>query len=77
MHFVSVAVDVNAVCSCDNYSALHIACIAGDTNIVSLLLEKGADIDKKDKRGALPIHKAAEYKHVEVANQLLENRFEY
>ena len=46
--------DVNAVNQAGN-SALHIAALRGYNTIVKLLLEKGARIDIKNKRGQTPL----------------------
>ena len=42
--------------------------------MAAVLLENGALADIKDKNYTLPLHKAAEYKNVEVAKLLLQHR---
>ncbi|ELT99128.1 hypothetical protein CAPTEDRAFT_66131, partial [Capitella teleta] len=52
-------------------TCLHLAAIAGDEDIVNLLMSKGAKIDSKDLKGATPLHKASEYNCTDVARVLL------
>lgn len=44
----------------------------GRTKIVSLLLERGADVRAKDTRGWTPLHGAAWYNYTEVCELLLQ-----
>ena len=50
---------------------LHYAAAAGDTGIVRLLLEAGAETKAKDSRGLTPLHLALASDHEEVAALLL------
>ena len=52
---------------------LHLAAVAGEEDIVELLLKKGARIDSRDLKDATPLHKAAEYDCTEVAHIMLQN----
>ena len=52
--------DVNSRCPLSFQTALHLAAGAGETGVVSLLLEAGADVEVPDGLGELALHKAAE-----------------
>ncbi|CAJ2658751.1 unnamed protein product [Trifolium pratense] len=56
----------------DGRTALHIAACQGLTHVVELLLEKGADLDPKDRWGSTPLADAIFYKNNDVI-KLLEN----
>lgn len=40
-------------------SALHLACVGGNVDIIELLIEKGANINSKNKNDDTPLHLAA------------------
>ncbi|WP_265025261.1 ankyrin repeat domain-containing protein [Wolbachia endosymbiont (group B) of Pammene fasciana] len=66
--------DVNYVfslffCEC---TLLTIAAENGYTNIVNVLLEKGADVNRKNWYDMTPLHLAAGNGHVDIVNLLLE-----
>ena len=52
--------DVNSRCPLSFQTALHLAAAAGETGVVGLLLEAGADLQLADAEGELALHKAAE-----------------
>jgi uncharacterized protein len=54
-------------------SPLIVAVISNHIDIVSLLLENGADINLSDNTKRCPLHYAAIYGHIELVNLLLEN----
>jgi ankyrin repeat protein len=56
----------------DGDTALHKAASNDKLEIVELLLQKGADIEAKDKYGYTVLHKAARYSKLEIVNLLLE-----
>lgn len=56
----------------DGETLLHRMAEAGQTEMVHLLLEKGAYIDCENKWGATPLHYAKRAGHVKVARLLLE-----
>ncbi|XP_058771411.1 integrin-linked protein kinase 1-like isoform X1 [Vicia villosa] len=56
----------------DGRTALHIAACQGLTHVVDLLLDKGADVDPKDRWGSTPLADAIFYKNNDVI-KLLEN----
>jgi ankyrin repeat protein len=51
---LETGVDVNATTT-DGTSALHLAAQSGMDSVVLLLVEHGAKLDAKDKRGRLPV----------------------
>lgn len=55
-------------------SALHIACAEGRENVVSLLLDAGADVHAKDALGNTPLNDAVQHKRDEVSRILREVR---
>jgi ankyrin repeat protein len=52
-------------------TALAIASYSGHKEIVDFLIEKGADIHKKDKFGAMPIHMAVVKGHIDIVKKLV------
>jgi len=52
---------------------LFIASSGGHANIVELLLNKGAEIDKPDIYGNTPLHAAVEAGHINIVKLLLDN----
>ncbi|CAN0853626.1 Integrin-linked protein kinase 1 [Linum grandiflorum] len=57
----------------DNRTALHIAACQGLTEVTSFLLDKGAEVDPKDRWGSTPLSDAIYYKNNDVI-KLLEKR---
>ena len=51
---------------------LHEACGQGHTATVQLLLEAGADVNARHRRGHTPLHWACEQRHPDVARLLLD-----
>merc|ERR1711916_362016 len=59
---IDFGVDVN--CTGSNHdTALHVACINGEIQVVKYLLEKGANIDAVSKSGQTPLMLAASGGH--------------
>ena len=58
----------------DGFTALHLACYFGKADVVKLLLENGADIDKVAMNGSdlRPIQSAVANLHVDVVKVLLD-----
>lgn len=52
--------DVNSRCPLSFQTALHLAAAAGETGVVTLLLDAGADLELADAEGEFALHKAAE-----------------
>ena len=52
-------------------TALHLACRNGCTSVVKILVERGADLSRKDNDGVTPIQVACRYGHIEIVNHLL------
>jgi hypothetical protein len=53
-------------------SALHYAVMKGEMPLVSLLLQRGADVNSRTKSGTTPLHTAVLYKQTEIAEYLIE-----
>ena len=51
---------------------LHLAAVNGDVRIVRLLVEHNARIDVLNNEQATPLHKAAQYNHVQVVEFLVD-----
>ena len=54
-------------------TALHMAAMSGDVEMVDLLLSNEADVLAVDKQGLTPLHLAAQYNRLSVAAFLLKN----
>ena len=65
--------DVNALDKGFQLSAMSWSALYGQTEVVQLLIEKGADVNIKSGDGATPLHSAAFLGRVDVAKLLLEN----
>ncbi|XP_076655935.1 uncharacterized protein LOC143360718 isoform X2 [Halictus rubicundus] len=53
---------------------LHLAIVNGDIEIVKMLLDRGADIDAKNKCGCTPLYNAVRNKKMKVIELLLKHR---
>jgi len=53
-------------------SALHIAAVAGHTDVVSILLDKNIDINMQNKEGRTPLHMSALSGQLAIVKQLFE-----
>jgi len=56
------------------FTPLHLAAIRCRTNVVALLLERGADVERKSKDGSRPLHLAAQEGCTNVVNLLLAGK---
>lgn len=65
-------VDVDELCTPSRRSSLWIASNNGHADVVSLLLENGALVDKADRYGSTPLLAAAEEGHADVVRVLLQ-----
>jgi ankyrin repeat protein len=54
------------------YSALHLAAKSGNSAVIDMLREAGADLEAKDKRGDTALHIAAKNGNIEVMAKLKE-----
>ena len=55
----------------DGLTPLHIACQNGDTQVVKILLDSGANIDHKDVQGYTPLNIAIRKSYKETVKLLL------
>lgn len=55
-------------------TALHLAVASGSLQIISLLLERGADVSVEDKAGLTPIHKAVQRSAVDAYTLMLSSK---
>lgn len=65
--------DLDAQTESNHDTALTLACHGGHSELVNLLLSKGADIEHRDKKGFTPLILAATAGHVDVVEILLES----
>ena len=72
-HYIEEGGDVNALDKGFQLSAMSWSALYGRTEVVQLLIEKGADVNLKNGDGATPLHSAAFLGRVDVAKLLLEN----
>ena len=54
------------------YAPLHFACIGQNTNIITMLLEKGANMFSKTDKGYIPFHIACRRGNVEALELLIQ-----
>ena len=52
-------------------TALHYACWGGYFSITDFLIQRGADVNSRDKGGSLPIHYACESGHLNIVQLLI------
>ncbi|GIK06564.1 hypothetical protein Aspvir_002214 [Aspergillus viridinutans] len=64
--------DPNATRRYDNTTALNIAVMRGNSEIVSMLLHKGAHTEMGDDHGTTPLHAAIKKNHCKITQLLLE-----
>ncbi|XP_061191259.1 ankyrin repeat domain-containing protein 17-like isoform X1 [Saccostrea echinata] len=65
--------DLDSQTESNHDTALTLACHGGHSELVNLLLSKGADIEHRDKKGFTPLILAATAGHVDVVEILLES----
>ncbi|XP_052262259.1 ankyrin repeat domain-containing protein 17-like isoform X2 [Dreissena polymorpha] len=66
-------IDLDAQTESNHDTALTLACAGGHSELVTLLLNKGADIEHRDKKGFTPLILAATAGHTDVVEILLEH----
>lgn len=66
-------VDVNTIRDNENKTPLHWAAYDGNTEIASLLIQHGADVDAADEYGITPLMSACDGNYVETARLLIEH----
>ncbi|KAG7467471.1 hypothetical protein MATL_G00153880 [Megalops atlanticus] len=72
-HLVEAGGSVNQ-CNDEGVTLLHIACASGYKEVISLLLENGADLHVADNNLWTPLHLAAKYGQTSVVGQLLKRQ---
>ena len=72
-HYIEAGGDVNALDNGFQLSAMSWGALHGQTEIVQLLIESGAEVNIKSGDGATPLHSAAFFGRTDVAKLLLEN----
>ncbi|XP_013774828.1 tyrosine-protein kinase shark-like [Limulus polyphemus] len=56
----------------EGQSAMHLACINGNNEILDMLLDAGANVNIKDAKGLTPLHYACRLNHASTAKLLIE-----
>ena len=72
-HYIKTGGDVNALDKTFQVSAMSWGALHGQTEIIQLLIENGADVNIKSGDGTTPLHSAAFLGRVDVVKLLLDN----
>ena len=56
-------------------TALHLAAIVGNVNILNMLLQHQAEVNVRDGSSMTPLHRAVEYAHLEAVKLLLDSGY--
>jgi ankyrin repeat domain-containing protein 17 len=67
------AIDIDMQTESNHDTALTLACSGGHDELVELLLEKGADVEHRDKKGCSPLILSATAGHASTAEILLQH----
>jgi len=70
---IGIIGDVNASCTDDSDTALHVACLNGHSALVKWLLDRQANVSASGQTGATPLYAAAESGCVDIVKLLLDN----
>ncbi len=71
-YFLSKKSELNSTFDESLRSLLYLSCKCGYKEFVIFLLENGADPEKKQINGSIPLHAACYYRHKEIVDLLLE-----
>ena len=69
--------DASCTHSATGLSALHVAAEEGDEQVVDMLLNKGAEVDARDKKGNTPFMYAAKLGNTSVCKLLIEGKADF
>ena len=72
-HIIETGIDVNQKTGAFGFTALHVAVIKNDFEIVKMLIEAGADVNASNINGFTPIIEASKWASPEIVSYLLEN----
>ncbi|CAF3555455.1 unnamed protein product [Rotaria sp. Silwood1] len=72
LHFQN-RIDVDCETESNHDTALTLSCAGGHEELVTLLLQRGANIEHRDKKGFTPLILAATAGHANIVARLLEN----
>lgn len=67
------ALDIN-VCNAEGFTALHIACLHGKTEVVRILIQNGANLNISTKKGLTPLHLACQTQRNEIIGIIARNK---
>jgi hypothetical protein len=70
---IDYGIDIEAKTFISEYTALHLAIEKGNLAMVSLLVERHANVNAKDARGYIPLHYAATYNMEEECILMIEH----
>ena len=66
-------IDVNMDMGNYRDTALHIACMFGDIDIIDLLIQHGANVNQKNKSMGTPLHNAAMFRNYDAVDLLIKH----
>lgn len=75
--YVDILPELVDLTNTDGKSALHIAALKGNEELVRMLCDWGADVDLPDGEGNTPLHYASAWGHIPVVQLLIERGCQY
>jgi ankyrin repeat protein len=70
--YLDAGANIDARLAADK-ALLHWVALSGETRVARLLIARGADVNVRDDSGGTPLYSAELYKHVDLANLLLDH----